>query len=137
MKMDGLHGSPKMTYKEALLSKEARNCGIYIIYEEDTPVYIGKVSGQTLKRRLAEHTSKDNQFNGLAKKVARLRKIPLDELDSAIDYIEENYSVVLLPMPMHLYNSGNYFFDKEQKRADINAKERELINEYKPSLNKR
>jgi len=39
-------------------------------------------------------------------------------------------------MPMHTYSGGKYFFDKEQKRAEINAKEKELIEKYKPLLNK-
>jgi len=134
--MDKILTTSKTAYKEALLSKEARNCGIYIVLDGDSPLYIGKASGQTIKRRLAEHTSHDNQFNSLAKKVSRLRNIPLDELDNAIDYIEENYSVILLPMPMHTYSGGKYFFDKEQKRAEINAKEKELIEKYKPLLNK-
>jgi predicted GIY-YIG superfamily endonuclease len=128
---------PKIPFKDALLSKEARNCGVYLIYEGENLLYIGKASGQTFKRRLAEHTSLDNQFNTLAKKVVKSLGLSLDKIDVAIDYIEKHFKVMLIPVPMHSYDNDEYSFNKSNKRQEINELEQELIRDFNPPLNKR
>ncbi len=135
--MNGVLSYSKIPFKDALLSKEARNCGVYLVFEGENLLYIGKASGQTFKRRLAEHTSMDNQFNTLAKKVAKGLGLSLDKIDVAIEYIEKHFKVILIPFPMHSYDSGIYSFDKNKKRQEINELERELIEDHNPPLNKR
>jgi len=135
--MNNILNNSQIPYNDALLSKDARNCGVYLIFEDDSLLYVGKASGQTLKRRLAEHASHDNQFNSLSKKIAKMKGISFERLDDAIDYIEKHLKVILLPFPMHSYKDGEYTFDINRKREEINILERKLIREFDPPLNKR
>jgi len=124
----------KMSYSEALLSREARNCGIYIVFEADEIIYIGKASGVTLKRRLAEHVSYDNQFNTLTKKIGKRYNMPLMNCEEIFEYILETLQFVLIPFPVHSYNENGYNYNEELKK-EIIASERDLIIKYKPQLN--
>lgn len=124
----------KMSYNEALLSKEARNCGIYIVFEADEIVFIGKASGETLKRILAEHVSYDNQFNTLTKKIGKRYNMPLTNCEEIFEYILETLQFVLIPFPVHSYDDNGYNFNEGQKKKIIDY-ECELIVKYKPQLN--
>lgn len=126
----------KMSYNEALTSIEARNCGIYIVFEADEIIYVGKASGVTLKRRLAEHVSYDNQFNTLTKKIGRRYNMPLTNCEEIFEYIAETLQFVLIPFPVHSYNDNGYSYNVELRNSIISS-ERDLITKYKPLLNTR
>jgi GIY-YIG catalytic domain len=127
----------RMSYSEALLSKEALNCGIYIVLFENNPIYIGKASSVTLKRRLGEHVSFDNQYNTLVKKVSLFQNKPLRHIEQIIEIITKDYKFILIPYLVHCYNENSeYKFDKDMSNK-IKVKEKILISEFNPLYNKR
>ncbi len=126
----------KMSYADALLSDEANNCGVYIVYEGNNIIYIGKASGQTLKRRLSEHVSYDNEYNSLTRKMSVFKNIPLSNIEKIFEYIIKNLKFSLIPYNVHNYKRGQYFYDHDEKEKII-AKERDLIETFTPILNKR
>jgi excinuclease UvrABC nuclease subunit len=122
-----------LNYNDALISKEARNCGVYIIYDKEKIIYVGKASSVTLKRRLGEHVSYDNTFNTITRKVALRDNITIHQ---AIEYIIENLKFRLIPYEVHVYNKDGYTNNTELKE-EIKNLERELINKHKPIFNRR
>jgi hypothetical protein len=127
----------KMTYGEALLCNEVRNCGLYFVYYKDKLLYIGKVSSETLKRRLAEHVSYDNGFNLLTRKISKYKKMPLAKTEDIFRFIIDELRFSVYPVKVHKYKrNGDPFFVKESSDK-IKELEKELVKKYHPPLNKR
>ena len=127
----------RMSYAEALLCSEARNCGLYFIFEGEQLLYVGKASSITLKRRLAEHVTYDNQFNTLTKKIADYLKLPLVNTEVIFEFIVKELKFALISYQVHGYKGeSDYYFDHLTKE-EIQKEEKELIIYYKPPLNNR
>lgn len=135
--MINVSGYKRMKYNEALISKEARNCGLYLVYQCDEILYVGKASSITLKRRISEHLTYDNAFNTLTRKASVYNQIPLNNTEAIFSYIIDELEFVLIPFVVHGYKqNGDYGFCVETS-ARIKEEERKLIKHYDPPLNKR